>query len=80
MADITISKKEYKTLKKQAAAFKVFASRFFEATVGSVQDIVQDFRDTELYSEDFLHDLESGLKKSSYSKRYAHTATQKRSS
>lgn len=79
MADVTIPQKEYQALRKQAAAFKLFASRFFEATLGSAKDVVDDFRNMDLYSEDFLNDLESGLEKSSYSKGYEDTATKKRS-
>ncbi len=79
MADITITKKEYQVLQRQAKAFRLFASRVFESTVGSVKDVVADFRETNIYSDAFLDDLEDGLKQSSYAKKYGTKATKKRS-
>ncbi|PIR03114.1 MAG: hypothetical protein COV60_02030 [Candidatus Magasanikbacteria bacterium CG11_big_fil_rev_8_21_14_0_20_43_7] len=80
MDDVTISKKEYKSLQKQAEAFRLFATHFFETTLGSAQDVAEDFRNTGLYSDEFLHDLEAGLKHSSYATTsYARSVTQKRS-
>jgi hypothetical protein len=67
---IVISKKEYQKLQKQAKAFQKLAGRLFETVLAdSVETVVDDFRKTNLYSEGFLSDLESGLKKSSYAKR-----------
>ena len=34
-------------------------------------EVVENFKATDLYAEEFLTDLEDGLRKSSYSKRYA---------
>ena len=73
MSKVTIPKKEYQSLKKQANAYRKFATRFFEVILKDpVADVVEDFRKTDLYSDDFLKDLESGLRKSSYAKRHAH--------
>lgn len=67
---ITISRTEYRSLRKQAEAFRKFAGKVFEAALsGNIDDVVTDFRNTNLYSDEFLKDLESGLKKSSYAKR-----------
>ena len=51
MPKTTISKIKYKRFKKRANVF---------------EEAVKDFRETNLYSEEFLKDLKSGLKKSSY--------------
>ncbi len=70
MASITIEKTEYDRLERELKTYRKFAERFFEATLeGSVADVVHDFQETGLYSESFLQDLESGLKKSSYGKK-----------
>ena len=67
MSQVTISKEEYKKLKKQSEAYKRLASRFFEAVVKDpVKDVVEDFHKTGLYTKDFLSDLETGLRKSTY--------------
>ncbi len=67
---IVISKKEYQKLQKQAKAFQKLTGRLFETVLtDSVETVVDDFRKTNLYSEGFLSDLESGLRKSSYAKR-----------
>jgi len=67
MENITISKSEYMRLKRQADAYKKLAKGIFESAVKNpVQDVVDDFKKTDLYSREFLVDLEDGLKKSSY--------------
>jgi len=66
---ITLSKKEYLRLKKQAYAYRSIATKAFEWPLkGSVGEVVEDFKATGKYSTKFLADLEDGLKKSSYSK------------
>lgn len=77
---VILSKTEYNALKRQAEAYRKFAARFFETAVSDpVKDVVSDFRKTGLYTKSFLKDIESGLKKSSYLKKYAHKAIKKRS-
>ena len=69
MSNITISKEEYEKLKQQAKAYQKLTSRIFEFVLHDpVQEVVKDFQKTDLYTEDFLTDLESGLRKSSYAK------------
>ena len=41
--------------------------------------MVKDFRKTNLYSDEFLIDLESGLRKSSYSDNHENQTLKKRS-
>jgi len=70
MDTITISKNKYSELKRQADAYKKISSRFFESIVkDSIEEVVNDFRKTNLYTKEFLTDLEDGLTKSSYAKR-----------
>ena len=70
MSYISIPKKEYQQLKKQARTLRQFYVRFFRAALTDpVDDVVEDFRNTKLYSKGFLRDLEAGLRKSSYGKR-----------
>jgi len=69
MSTITISKKEYQKLKGQALAYRKMAKSLFLAVVKDpISEVVQDFKATGLYNKNFLKDLESGLKKSSYLK------------
>ncbi|OIO44697.1 hypothetical protein COU05_01330 [bacterium (Candidatus Gribaldobacteria) CG10_big_fil_rev_8_21_14_0_10_37_21] len=76
MDTITVSKIEYKKLKKQADAFKLFAGYFFASLVAdSPQDVINDFRKTNLYTESFLKDLKEGLADSSYLKNYGDKTT-----
>ncbi len=59
---IEISKKEYRQLRLQAKAYQKLAGQLFSSALsGSVIEVVEDFRKTDLYSESFLKDLESGL-------------------
>lgn len=67
---ITLSKTEYNKLKKQARAYKVLSSQFFASKIKDpIKDIVDDFKNTDIYTDEFLKDLEGGLRKSSYSKK-----------
>ena len=66
MDKISISSTEYKRLRRQAEAHKKLVSRFFESVARDyVDEIVGDFKKAKLYSEDFLLNLEEGLRKSS---------------
>lgn len=79
MTQITLPKNEYEQLKRQAAAYRRFAAKFFESIIKDpIDQVVEDFRRTNLYAEGFLKDLESGLRKSSYTKTYENKAAQKR--
>lgn len=67
MATISIPKTEYDKLTRQAEAYRRMASRLFDWILHDpIDEVVTDFRNTDLYSEEFLSDLESGLRKSSY--------------
>lgn len=69
MAKVTLPKTEYEHLKRQAAAYRKFAAKFFDLIIKDpIGEIAADFRETNLYTENFLKDLESGLRKSSYAK------------
>lgn len=71
VAQITLPKIKYEQLKRQAAAYRKFTARFFEFIVKDpVSQVVDDFRKTDLYTEEFLRDLEDGLRNSSYAKKY----------
>jgi len=69
METITIPKEEYELLKSQAQIYRSIASDFFR-TIGNdnLKNILSEFKDTNLYSDEFLSDLENGLAKSSYFK------------
>lgn len=69
MNRITISKTEYSKLKKESKAYRNVATRLLELLIKDpIKNIVEDFRASKLYSKEFISDLESGLRKSSYSK------------
>lgn len=69
MSNITISKREYQKLKQQAKAYQKLTKHLFESLIQSpIETVVKDFRKTDLYTEEFLKDLEEGLRKSSYAK------------
>lgn len=75
---VTLPKSEYLRLKNQAQAYRALASQVFAMPLeDSVEGVVADFKATGLYTEDFLTDLEDGLRKSSYSKRYANQTAKK---
>ncbi len=68
---ITLPKNEFNQLKQQALAYRKFATKFFDLIIrDSVKDVVNDFRTTNLYTEGFLQDLETGLSDSSYFQNY----------
>ena len=78
---VTLSKEEYQRLKQQAQAYRAMAAKVFELPFKDkdpVSGVLADFRATDLYEEDFLADLEDGLRKSSYTKRYANQIPQER--
>jgi len=80
MVEVAIPKTEYKRLKRQAMAYRRFAEKFFESIIKDpIEEVVEDFRKTNLYTEDFLKDLESGLRKSSYAKKYGNKTSSSRS-
>lgn len=67
---VTLPKQEYLRLKQQAEAFRTLAAKMFELPLkDSINGVVADFRAIDLYSEEFLTDLEDGLRKSSYGKK-----------
>lgn len=70
MSTITIPRKEYKKLRRHAAAYHKLAGVLFKTVVKDpVEDVVGDFRKTGLYTEVFLRDLGEGLRRSSYVRR-----------
>ena len=70
MGTVTISEKEYSRLKSQALAYRKMAKSLFSAVIKDpISEVVGDFKATGSYSPDFIKDLESGLRKSSYLKR-----------
>lgn len=73
---VKVPKMEYLRLKKQAEAYRIISARVFELPLcDPIHAVVDDFRETDLYTEEFLADLEDGLRKSSYTKKYAHQAS-----
>ena len=70
METITISKSEYKKLLSKAEAYKRLAESIYEnAITDPIDEIVSDFKKTNLYTDDFISDLKAGLEKSSLSKK-----------
>lgn len=71
MATITIPKTEYSKLKRQSDAYKKLSSRFFESVIKDpIEEVINDFHKTNLYTKGFLADLEDGLRESSYAKKW----------
>ena len=69
METITIPKSEYKKLLSRAKAYEKLAGSIFENAIKDpIDEIVSDFKKTNLYTDKFLKDLENGLKKSSLAK------------
>lgn len=69
MNKVAIPKNEYKTLRRQANAYKKLMGKLFEEVIRDpVKEVVEDFRRTDLYAKEFLQDLEDGLRKSSYAR------------
>jgi len=80
MERVTIPKIEYNRLKRESRVYRHFAAHFFQAAIGDPIDaVIKDFRNTAIYSGEFLQDLEDGLRKSSYSKVYESKAATQRS-
>ncbi|MEA3344527.1 MAG: hypothetical protein U9Q16_02525 [Patescibacteria group bacterium] len=76
---VTVPKQEYLRLKQQAKAYRSMAAKVFELPLKNiVNEVVADFRVTNLYTDEFLMDLDDGLRKSSYTKKYAHQTPKKR--
>ena len=76
---IALPKQEYLRLKQQSQAYRTMAARMFELPLRDpIDEVVADFRATDLYTDEFLTDLEDGLRKSSYTKKYANQTAQKR--
>ena len=62
-------KHEYAKLRRRAAAYEKLAGALFEAVARDpIEEIMEDFRATGLYTDLFLRDLGDGLRKSSYGK------------
>ena len=79
MVKVSIPKTEYVRLKRESAAYRSFAAKFFEEfTQDPIGEVVEDFRKTALYTKEFLADLESGLRKSSYLKLHGDKTSKKR--
>ena len=69
MQKIAIPKTEYHRLRRQADAYKKIAGDLSELLLrDSVSELADDFRKTGLYTEEFVDDLERGLRRSSYQK------------
>ncbi len=69
MDKIAIPKIEYRRLRRQADAYKKIAGNLNELLLrDSVSELTRDFRKTGLYTDDFVDDLERGLRRSSYGK------------
>ncbi len=70
MSTITIPKPEYEILRKRAQAYEELAGVFFQKIKSEpVNEIVEDFKKTGLYSQPFLRDLKEGLEKSSKARK-----------
>jgi len=70
---ITLSRPEYLRLKQQAEAYRTMTAKMFELPLrDTVSEVVSDFKSSDLYTDEFLIDLEDGLRKSSYAKKHAH--------
>ena len=62
MNKITISKTEYQRLIVQSNLYKQLAGKIAESLIEiPVEDVVEDFRSTNLYTKGFLRDLRDGL-------------------
>ncbi len=66
---ITVDKNEYTALKRDAMLYRKMAQNFFSKKINTlVGDTVRDFKNTNLYTDKFIRDLENGLFKSSLAK------------
>ena len=79
MVTVTLPKTKYEQLRRQAEAYRKLAAELFELVLQDpIEEVVRDFRATNLYTEEFLQDLEAGLRKSSYARRYGSKTSKKR--
>lgn len=70
MTFITIPKTEYQQLKRQALTLRRFYVKIFQSALRDpIDEVMADFEKTDLYTPEFLRDLEQGLRQSSYAKR-----------
>jgi hypothetical protein len=75
---ISVPKQEYLSLKHQAQAYRNLVSSVFKQPLKDpVAEVVGDFKKTDLYTGEFLNDLEDGLSKSSYKQKYANQGIEK---
>ena len=75
---IILPKQEYLRLKQQARAYRTMTARMFELPLRDpINEVVADFKATDLYTDEFLADFEDGLRKSSYAKNYANQTSRK---
>ncbi|MDI6602842.1 MAG: hypothetical protein QME57_01840 [Patescibacteria group bacterium] len=70
---VTISKKEYQKLLEKAFKYEYLSQIlkekkdiFASPPTRKIKEIIKSFRETKLYSPQFLKSLEKGLKRSSY--------------
>lgn len=69
MDKVAIPKTAYRQLRRQADAYKKIAGSMHKLLLhDSVNELADDFRKTGLYTEEFVGDLERGLRRSSYGK------------
>ena len=70
MNKIAVPKTEYRQMRRQADAYKRIVQNLHTFVLrDSVNEVVEDFKKTGLYTEGFLRDFEGGLRKSSYTKK-----------
>jgi hypothetical protein len=66
METVTIPKSEYIRLNKISEIYNRFAETVFENIIDDpIDEVVKEFRETDIYTSEFIKDLEAGLKKSS---------------
>ena len=69
MDTIVIPKTEYRRLRREADAYKKIAGGLNALILhDSVSEAVDDFKKTGLYTDEFISDLETGLRRSSYAR------------
>ena len=62
MDTVIIPKTEYSKLKRQSDAYKKYPAVFEFIIKDPIEDVINDFQKTNLYTREFLTDLEDGLK------------------
>ncbi len=69
MDTIVIPKTEYRRLRRQAGAYQKIAGKFNALVLrDSAGEVAGDFKKTGIYTDQFIRDLETGLRKSSYAR------------